>query len=247
MTAERKCPMQHVDPQSLNDLPSRITYLKSFLRFTEADGAAIQASKALIAPALPAILDGIYTHLLSYDITAKAFVPKQQHEENGSSNGDNSNGNGNANGAATAVSDLTLDHPNIAYRKDFLKTYLVKLVSNSDWSEGSRFWEYLDRVGLMHTGDPGFKHRANRPELRVEVVHCAALLGYVEDIVLRAVMGAEELDIETKTAVISAFNKVLWIQNDLFTRHYVIDLDTRSLPKGDPQKLLPEQKQESQV
>jgi hypothetical protein len=241
MTVQRKCPMQHVDPQTLNDLPSRITYLKSFLRFTEADGAAIQASKALIAPALPAILDGIYTHLLSYDITAKAFAPKQQHEENGSANG-NANGNG-----AAAVSDLTLDHPNIAYRKDFLKAYLVKLVSNSDWSEGSRFWEYLDKVGLMHTGDPGFKHRANRPELRVEVVHCAALLGHVEDIVLRAVMGAEELDIETKTAVISAFNKVLWIQNDLFTRHYVIDLDTRSLPKGNPQKVLAEQKPESQV
>lgn len=51
-------------------------------------------------------------------------------------------------------------------------------------------------------------------------------------------MGAEALDLETKTAVIRAFNKLLWIQNDLFTRHYVIDMDTRTLPKGDPMKFL---------
>jgi hypothetical protein len=229
MAEDRKCPIQHIDPQTLTDLTSRINYLKSFLQFTEADGAALQASKDLIAPALPAILDGIYTHLLSYDITAKAFVPRQQ--ENG-----DANSHGDTNG--TKVTDLSLDHPNIVYRKDFLKNYLVKLVSNEDWSDSSRFWEYLDRVGLMHTGDPGFKHRAKRPELRVEVIHCAILLGHVEDIVLKAVMGADVLDLETKTAVIRAFNKVLWIQNDLFTRHYVIDLDTRTLPKGDPAKLL---------
>lgn len=227
--AQGACPIQHVDPQGLADLTSRINYLKSFLQFTEADGAAIQASKDLIAPALPTILDGIYTHLLSYDITAKAFVPRQQ--ENG-----DANGNGDA--EKTKLSDLNLNHPNIAYRKDFLKAYLVKLVSNSDWSDGSKFWEYLDRVGLMHTGDPGFKHRAKRPELRVELMHCTALLGHVEDIVLKAVMGADVLDLETKTAVIRAFNKLLWIQNDLFTRHYVIDLDSRTLPKGDTLKLL---------
>ncbi|KAK2765563.1 hypothetical protein FQN54_008417 [Arachnomyces sp. PD_36] len=224
--SEGKCPIQHVDPQTLTNLTSRINYLKSFIQFTETDGASIQASKDLIAPALPAILDGIYTHLLSYDITAKAFVPRQQE------NGDGPDTNG------TKVSDLSLEHPNIVYRKDFLKNYLVKLVSNSDWSDESKFWEYLDRVGLMHTGDPGFKHRAKRPELRVEVMHCSILLGHVEDIVLKAVMGAEVLDLETKTAVIRAFNKVLWIQNDLFTRHYVIDLDARTLPKGDPAKLM---------
>lgn len=232
MVEERKCPVQHIDPQALTNLTSRINYLKSFLQFTDADGAAIQGTKDIIAPALPVILDGIYTHLLSYDITAKAFVPRQQ--ENGDANGQAAD----ANGSAAKVTDLSLDHPNIVYRKDFLKSYLVKLVSNGDWSDGSKFWEYLDRVGLMHTGDPGFKHRAKRPELRVEIMHCAALLGHVEDIVLKAVMGAEGLDLETKTAAIRAFNKLLWIQNDLFTRHYVIDMDSRTLPRGDPMKFL---------
>ena len=38
-------------------------------------------------------------------------------------------------------------------------------------------------------------------------------LGYVVDILLSAVLGAD-LDVATKTAVLKAFNKVVWIQND---------------------------------
>lgn len=72
----------------------------------------------------------------------------------------------------------------------------------------------------MHTGQPGFKHRASKPELRVEYIHMGALLGYVVDIVVGAVM---EMDIQNqmKGRVIRALNKVVWIQNDLFARHYV--------------------------
>ncbi|KAK2858528.1 hypothetical protein FQN49_004642 [Arthroderma sp. PD_2] len=202
--------IQHVDEEQLEtNIPSRVNYLKSFLRFTDEDGAAINSAKDLIAPALPTILDTIYTNLIGFDVTAKAFVPPQPEQEktNGSTR--------------TSVADLSLTHPNILHRKDFLKNYLVKLVSNSDWSDESKFWEYLDKVGVMHTGKPGFKHREKRPELRVEVMHMSLLLGFVEDIVLQATMGAEELDIQTKTNVIRAFNKLLWIQNDLFQKHYV--------------------------
>lgn len=202
-------PIQHVEESTLDtDLPSRVNYSKSFLKFTDDDGAAIQAAKEVLVPALPAVLDNIYTNLISYDITAKAFVPPQPEQEN-------------ADNKQAKLQDLSLNHPNILHRKDFLKTYFVKLVSNKDWADDSKFWEYLDKVGVMHTGEPGFKHRAKRPELRVEVMHMSLLLGYVEDIVLKAVMGAEGLDIETKTKVLAAFNKLLWIQNDLFQKHYV--------------------------
>ncbi|KAM5473701.1 hypothetical protein MauCBS54593_002499 [Microsporum audouinii] len=202
--------IQHVDEEQLEtSLPSRVNYLKAFLKFTDEDGAAIQSAKGLIAPALPAILDTIYTNLIGFDVTAKSFVPPQPEQEKISGS------------AKTTVAELSLTHPNILHRKDFLKSYLVKLVSNSDWSDGSKFWEYLDKVGVMHTGKPGFKHREKRPELRVEVMHMSLLLGFVEDIVLQATMGAEELDIQTKTNVIRAFNKLIWIQNDLFQKHYV--------------------------
>lgn len=207
MTSAERPAVQHVPETSFRDVSGRVAYLKAFLRFTDEDGAALNDAKPLIAPALPAVLDMIYTNLISFDVTAKAFVPRQpEQEQNGPE--------------ATCVEDLTLTHPNILHRKDFLKLYLVKLVSNTDWSDNSKFWDYLDKVGLMHTGEPGFKHRAKRPQLRVELMHCSALLGFVEDIVLNAVMGAEDVDLPTKTKIIRAFNKLLWIQNDLFLKHY---------------------------
>ncbi|OJD15743.1 hypothetical protein AJ78_04041 [Emergomyces pasteurianus Ep9510] len=201
----------HVDEDSLANLKSRITYVKGFLHFTEQDGALIQSAKDVVAPAVPAVLDAVYTHLLSFDITAKSFVPRQPEQ------------NAKDPIAATSVAELSLDHPNIVHRKDFLKNYLVRLVSNKDWSDESSFWDYLDKVGIMHTGQAGFKHREKRPKLRVEVMHMSLLLGFVEEIVLKAILAAEELDLQAKTAVITAFNKLLWIQNDLFQRHYVTE------------------------
>ena len=38
--------------------------------------------------------------------------------------------------------------------------------------------------------------------------------GYVEDIVINAVLTHPDLDDATKLAVTRAFNKILWIQND---------------------------------
>ena len=96
----------------------------------------------------------------------------------------------------------------------------MKLVTTSDLSPTSPFWKYLDNVGLMHTGKPGFKHREKKPELRVEYIHIGALLGYVLNVVIGAAMSLD-IDIEMKSKVIIALNKVLWIQNDLFARHYI--------------------------
>jgi len=198
--------MQHVDPASLEDLSSRITYLSSFLELNASDGEALRAAKPLVAPLIPTILTAVYTKLLSYDITAQAFVPKNTDYEGET---------------VKTVQELTLEHPQIALRKDFLKNYLVRLVSTSDLSPGSPFWVYLNNVGIMHTGKPGFKHREKRPELRVEYIHMGALLGYVVDIVVGAVMEMEVIDTQMKSRVIRALNKVIWIQNDLFARHYI--------------------------
>lgn len=209
--------MQHVDPAALLNLSRRVAFMKSFLSFTEADGHSIESSKPLLAPLIPAILDAVYSKLLSYDITAKAFVPRQP---------------GHTGEVPKDVTELAFDHPQIARRKDFLKQYLVRLVSNNDWRDNSKFWEYLDRVGIMHTGETAFAHRKNRPELRVEYIHMGMLLGFVEDAVAKAVLEAEELDVTKKTEVLRAFNKLLWIQNDLFAKHYVADFDTGFVPRG---------------
>jgi len=198
--------MQHISSSSLEDLASRIAYLSSFLGLKAEDGEALRAAKPLVAPLIPAILDAVYVKLLSFDITAQAFVPRNTGYE----------------GAVVgSVQELTMEHPQIALRKDFLKNYLVRLVSTSDLSPESSFWIYLNNVGIMHTGKPGFKHREKRPDLRVEYIHMGALLGYVVDIVVGAVMEMSEIDNGMKSRVIRALNKVIWIQNDLFARHYI--------------------------
>jgi len=59
--------------------------------------------------------------------------------------------------------------------KGLLQNYLVRLVTTTDLSPDSSFWVYLNNVGIMHTGKPGFKHREKKPELRVEYIHSKLL------------------------------------------------------------------------
>ena len=183
--------LYHVDPTTLNDLQTRVGYLKRFIGFTEDDEAALHAAAPIVAPLVPAIVDAVYEKLLSFDITAKSFVPKQT---------------GYSGEVPTNLEDLTPTHPMIRFRKDFLGKYLVKLVTLNYQKPES--WAYLDKVGLMHTGRAGFAHRISKPALRVDYIHCAILLGYVEDILVQTVVAHPDLDVATKTAVTRAANKV---------------------------------------
>ena len=212
-------PMHHISSPSLLKVSSRLSYTTSFLSFTPDDGAAINASEPLLAPLLPKILDLVYTKLLAYDITAAVFVPRQ--------------GDSRETGPAPAKAQgLSLTHSRIMRQKDFLKGYLVKILNNENWTSNSPLWEYLDKVGIAHTGLPGLKHRVHRQDLRVEYMHIGLLLGYLEEILVGIVLGLGQLDTPTKKAVLSAWNKLLWIQNDLFARHYVVDEGTGEMPRG---------------
>lgn len=98
--------MKHITRESLEDLPSRVAYMKSFVNFTSADVKALNSATPLIAPLIPGLLDAVYGKLLKYDITAAVFVPK------------NTDFQGEA---PKDIEELTLEHPQIAMRKDFLK------------------------------------------------------------------------------------------------------------------------------
>lgn len=152
--------MQHIDSSSLASLPERVAYLKAFLDFTSQDAAVLHAIKPIVSPLIPGILDAVYNKLLSFDITAASFVPRNSDYEGET---------------VKSVQELTLESPQIAFRKDFLKNYLVKLVT-ADYGS-TAIWDYMDKVGIMHTGLPGFKHREKKPELRVEYIHMSLLLG----------------------------------------------------------------------
>ncbi|KAG7441124.1 uncharacterized protein BT62DRAFT_551174 [Guyanagaster necrorhizus] len=200
--------LKHIDPATLDDLQTRVQYLRDFIEFTQADADALHAAKPVVATLVPDLVDRVYNKLLSFDITAAAFTPKQTGQEG-------------ADESEAKVEELNHDHSNIKFRKDFLRGYLVKLVS-LDY-EKPEAWAYLDKVGIMHTGVPGFAHRKKKPALRVEYIHCGLLLGLVEDMLVDAVILHPDIDLKTKHAVCRAVNKLIWIQNDLFARHYVED------------------------
>jgi hypothetical protein len=79
--------------------------------------------------------------------------------------------------------------------------------------DGKMFY-YLDMVGRMHTPKSG------SAKLDVPLVQMNALLGFVSDALLATIMGLG-LDRDTEVASLRAFNKLLWVQNDLISRHYV--------------------------
>ena len=94
----------------------------------------------------------------------------------------------------------------------FLTTWALK-VFTADYSLPST-WEYLDKVGLMHTGQSaGFKHRETKPALFVDLLACSLLLGWVETVLISAVLPIEEevLPLEAKTKVLGAVNKILCV------------------------------------
>jgi len=72
---------------------------------------------------------------------------------------------------------------------------------------------YLDMVGAMHT--PGQGNKA----IDVPLVQMNALLGFVSDALVATISGLG-LDPASQTRTLRAFNKLLWLQNDLINRHY---------------------------
>lgn len=91
------------------------------------------------------------------------------------------------------------------------------------------FWEYLDKVGMMHVGQ-GRAH-----PLHVEYVHIGVTLSFIQDVFTEAVLSHPRLKMERKIALVKALSKVIWIQNDLFAKWYVRDGD-----EFEDDKLVPE-------
>jgi hypothetical protein len=81
------------------------------------------------------------------------------------------------------------------------------------------FWRYLDKVGMMHVGQ-GRTH-----PLHVEYVHIGVTLGFIQDVLIEAILCHPRLKMERKVALVKALAKVIWIQNDLFAKWYVRDGD----------------------
>ena len=108
----------------------------------------------------------------------------------------------------------TEDSPQIQHRKAFLRAYLNKLCSDPSRMD---FWEYLDKVGMMHVG-LGRAH-----PLHVEYIHLGVCLSFIQDIMTEAILSHPRLPLPRKIALVKAIGKVIWIQNDLMAKWHVKD------------------------
>lgn len=188
--------MQHIDePRLETDLGYRFDYLAKFIGFNADDVTAIHASAPLLAPIVAALVDAVYEKLSSFDATWRHFVPQQANYQ-----GD----------LPADLSALTMDHPQIQFRKQHLARYLERLVT-AKYDE--KMVHYLDFVGQMHTSAKG------SAKIHVPLVQMNALLGFVADALNAAILASKLSDVE-KSKAVRAFSKLLWIQNDLINRHY---------------------------
>jgi hypothetical protein len=188
--------VKHIDEQKLEeDVIYRAEYVGEFMGFGDDDIAAIQAAAPLLAPVVPVLVDAVYEKLFSYDATKRHFVPRQSGFEGE---------------VPENIDSLTQDHAMIQFRKQHLGRYLVALVTR-DYD--AKLLNYLDTVGKIHTP------KAGSPHLNVPLVQMNALLGFVSDALVNVILGLQ-LDRATETRTLRAFNKLLWLQNDLITRHY---------------------------
>jgi hypothetical protein len=188
--------MKRIDEARLEaDVLYRFEYLTDFMGFSGADIEAVQGSASHLAPLVPTLVDAVYDKLFSYDATKRHFVPRQ-HGYEGSLPDD--------------LEALTQDHAMIEFRKQHLARYLVALVTRPF---DEKFVSYLDMVGKIHTSEAG---SAN---IEVPLVQMNALMGFVSDALTATIFGLG-LDRPTELRTVRAFNKLLWLQNDLISRHY---------------------------
>lgn len=94
-------------------------------------------------------------------------------------------------------------------RRHFLELYLTKLLM-MDYNDCTS-WRYFEDLARRHTSD----------NLFVEYQHMGAVLGYLQNLLVPAIMTLQELDLRHRCSLLQALTKVLWIQNDMIACRYM--------------------------
>ena len=183
------------EPRLETDPQYRYEFLAGFIGFGPDDVKLIQAAAPHLGPRVPQLVDQTYQKLLSYDATARHFIPRQ-HGFDGPTPPD--------------IKSLSLDHPQIQFRKDHLNRYFIQLIGRA---YDAKMVQYLDMVGRIHTPKAG-----NR-EINVPLVQMNALMGALSQVLFHSI-SEWPITPEQRLSTIQAFNKLLWIQNDFINRHY---------------------------
>lgn len=186
--------IRHINEARLEtDLPYRVAYLAEFMGITQDDWGAVHESAAVLGPVVDALVDAVYEKLWKYDSTQRHFrQPGSGFKE------------------PVRGDIMAIDHPYVEFRKDRLRQYLVRLVSGV---YDDKFVFYLDWAGKIHTA------KAGAPQVEVPLVQMNALMGFVAAAVVSTLWDLVADD-ATRRRYIEAWNKLLWVQNDLINRHY---------------------------
>ncbi|CAF3117358.1 unnamed protein product [Rotaria sp. Silwood2] len=190
----------HIDKTLLDtDLRYRFDYLSKFLNFTEDDITMLNTLSKIAHPLIPSVVEGLYQKLLDYDITKQYFLTQNYGFEGT---------------MTTDEAQLTIKSEQMIFRINHMRKYLSRILRQRIWNDA--FLSFLSNVGKMHT------NMAGTHSINVDYVHINATFGYLEHILIDAVLSNDEIDAPTKKAALLAINKLFWIQNDLFSMHYII-------------------------
>ncbi|KAF2769226.1 hypothetical protein EJ03DRAFT_293189 [Teratosphaeria nubilosa] len=200
--------MEHISREELyTSLPTRIHYLKTYLDFGEEDVLALVQGQPYFKMIMPGVVEMVYRKLLQCDLTARVFRSRDSRSEVDPEVWPEQN--------STAIQN----------RKIFLRWYFTKLTSDPSSME---YWEYLDKVGYMHTG------RGRRNPLHVDYVFMGACLGNIQDSITEAILSQPKLNLQKKIAIVRAVGKVIWIQNDLLARWHCSDGEEYRTDRSEP-------------
>jgi Protoglobin len=178
------------------NLGYRFRFVTEFIGFSSDDAAAIQEAAPYLGPLIPQIVERTYNKLLEYTATARHFVPQQS---------------GLSETTPQGLAGVNASHPHVQFRKEHLSRYFMQILGRSC---NEQFVSYLDMVGKIHTTHAG------NPEIQVPLVQMNALMGFLADLLVE-IIASLSLDNATTIRFLRAYNKLLWIQNDFITRHYV--------------------------
>ncbi|CAF1221881.1 unnamed protein product [Rotaria magnacalcarata] len=205
---------EHIDIKRINsDLRYRFECIAKFLNFTSDDIAMLNTFAPLVFPLIPVLADTVYRKLFSFDITKQYFLKRNERFEGF---------------LPKKQCGLTLESAPVVLRKDMVGIYLKRVLTEHEWND--TFLQYLSQIGKLHTDEAG------SASLNVDYIHINALLGYLENVLIKTVCNIDTMDEKTKCGILMAVNKLFWIQNDLFTMHFLRALNNNGASQNSTEK-----------
>lgn len=189
--------IKFVDEAALEtDVEYRFRYVRDFVGLTSSDVEAVRESSHLLREKMPELADSLLSRLLETDETMRFFVPTDTAR--------------NARWSASSQK-LTSNHPRVLQIRQNIILFLEELVSGQ--YDDPAFAFELDKIGVSHA-------RPDREDTKIPMMQINAMMGFLSD---RMMAKARTLGLphDREIALITALQKLIWIQMNMMVRHYV--------------------------